>query len=205
MKQGSGMAIMKNGGWRYCSGWGINWMLNSLDDFSWTYRWHWDGLVALTPKARRDGGPMVIWPMNGITQPDSIMVMEWKCHAQEQPTTNKVLPVFFPFSPVISDQYLSIFVKLEDNICLFYNFPFGKTYHYVLVSPATVKLVLVWVEKFVAIFLTSLTTRITRSFSCLESLKRDEKETPAVLFRRIIPSVWKKNKIIQKGWLFQSL
>ena len=49
------------------------------------------------------------------------------------------------------------------------------------------KLILVWVDKFVAIFLMSLMIRITQSFSCLESLKRDEKETPAVLFRRIIP------------------
>jgi len=179
---------MKNGGWRYCSRWGVSWVVNYLNDFSWKCRRHWDGLVALTPKYGWRGGPMVIWLVNGVTQPDSIMVMEWKCHVQEQPATNEVLQVFFPFPPVITDQYLFIFVKLkEDNICLFYNFPFGQTCHYVLASLAIVKLALVWMNKFVAIVLTSLTTRITRSFSSLESLKRDEKETPTVLFRSIIP------------------
>ena len=48
------------------------------------------------------------------------------------------------FSPVIAYQYLFIFVKLEeDNICLFYNLPFGKAHHYVLTSLVIVKLVLV--------------------------------------------------------------
>jgi len=104
-----------------------------------------------------------------------------------------MLPIkFFKFSSlfslVIDDQYLFIFVKFEeDNICLFYNFPFGQTCRYVLASLATVKLVLVWVDKFFAIVLTSLMTRITWSFSSLESLKRDEKETPAVLSRSIMP------------------
>jgi len=52
---------------------------------------------------------------------------------------------FFPFfSPVISDQYLFIFVKLEeDNICILYNLPFGQTCRYVLTSLATMKLGLV--------------------------------------------------------------
>ena len=103
--------------------------------------------------------------------------------------TNKVSSSFLPnFSPVISNQYLFIFVKLEeDNICLFYNFPFGQTRRYVLRSLATVKIALVCMDKFVAIVLTSLTTMITRFFSILESLKRDGKETPAFLFRNVIP------------------
>ena len=52
---------------------------------------------------------------------------------------------FLPnFSPVIADQYLFIFVKLEeDNICLFYNLPFGQAHRYVLTSLAIVKLILV--------------------------------------------------------------
>ena len=70
---------------------------------------------------------------------------------------------------------------------LVYNFPFRKTCRYVLVSLALVKLTLVQVDKIVAIVLTSLMTKITRSFSVLESLKRDEKETPIILFRNIIP------------------
>ena len=75
----------------------------------------------------------------------------------------------------------------EDNICLFYNFPFGQTYRYVLASLTTVKLALAQMEKFVAIVLMSLTTKITWSISCLESLKMDEKETPIVIFHGIIP------------------
>ena len=64
----------------------------------------------------------------------------------------KFLLVFFPISPVIVDQYLFIFVKLEeDNIFLFYNLPFGRTCRYILASLATVKPVLVLLDEFVAI------------------------------------------------------
>ena len=86
---------------------------------------------------------MVMWPVNETTQPN--MDAKWKCHVQERPATNKVSSSFLPnFSPVIADQYLFIFVKLEeDNICLFYNLPFGQTHRYVLTSLAIVKLVLV--------------------------------------------------------------
>ena len=97
---------------------------------------------------------------------------------------------FLPnFSPVITDQYLFIFVKLEeDNICLFYNFPFRKTHRYVLTSLVIVKLVLVCYGQVCRYsVLTSLTTKITRSFSILESLKRDVKKTPKILFRHMIP------------------
>ena len=134
MIQGSGMAVMKNEGWRYCSGWGVCWMVNSMNDFSWTCPWHWYGLVVLTPRmVRKTNGDM----MNIRTQLESIIVMEWKCHVQEWPATNKILQVFFPFFPVISDQYLFIFFKLEeDNIYLVYNLPFGKTYHYVFSEPS---------------------------------------------------------------------
>ena len=100
-----------------------------------------------------------------------------------------------PFSLVISNQCLFIFVKLEeDNICLFYNFPFGQTCRHILASLVIMKLVLAWVDKFVAIVLMSLTTNRTQSFSCLETLKRDEKETPIVLFRKIISQVRKSVK-----------
>jgi len=94
---------------------------------------------------------MVIWPVIGITQPNSDM--EWKCHVQEWLTTNKVSSSFLPnFSRVITNQYLFIFIKLEeDNICLFYNFPFGQTRRYVLTSLMTVKLDLVYMDKFFAI------------------------------------------------------
>ena len=131
---------------------------------------------------------MVIWLVNRITQHDSIMAMEWKRHVQERLATNEVLQVFFPFSLVITDQYLFIFVKLEeDNIFLFYNFPFEQNCRYVWSSLATVKLILAQMDKFVTIVLISLMTKITQSFSYLESLKRDKKETPVVIFHGIIP------------------
>jgi len=80
------------------------------------------------------------------------------------------------FSTVIADQYLFIFVKFEeDNICLFYNFPFGQTCRYVLTTLVTVKLALVCMDKFVAIVLMSLTRNITQSFSILECLKKGRK------------------------------
>ena len=92
------------------------------------------------------------------------------------------------FSPVIADQYLFIFFKLEeDNICLFYNFPFRLTRHYVLTSLATVKLILVCMDKFVTIGLTSLTKNITRSFFNFKESERNGKKTPKILFRCIIP------------------
>ena len=86
---------------------------------------------------------MVMWPVNETTQPDS--GTERKCHVQERLATNKVSSSFLPnFSPVIVDQYLFIFVKLEeDNICLFYNLPFGQAHRYDLTSLAIGKLVLV--------------------------------------------------------------
>jgi len=49
------------------------------------------------------------------------------------------------------------------------------------------KFALVRMDKFLTIVLTSLMTKITCSFSCLKSLKRDEKETPTALFHGIIP------------------
>ena len=62
---------------------------------------------------------MVMWPVNETTQPD--MDAEWKCHVQERLATNKASSSFLPnFSAVIVDQYLFIFVKLEeDNIYFF--------------------------------------------------------------------------------------
>ena len=98
---------------------------------------------SITPSMDGVAKTMVMWPVNETTQPD--LDTEWKCHVQERLATNKDSLSFLPnFSPVIADQYLFIFVKLEeDNICLFYNFPFGQTHRYVLTSLAIVKLILV--------------------------------------------------------------
>ena len=88
--------------------------------------------------------------MNGTTQPDSDA--ERKCHVQERIATNKVSSSFLPNFSLVIEQYLFIFVKLEeDDISFFYNFPFRKTHRYVLTSLAIVKLVLVCMDKFVAI------------------------------------------------------
>ena len=109
-----------------------------------------DGLVALTPDM--DGVTDQWWrPMNGTTQPS--MDAEGKCHVQERLATNKAFFKFSSqFSPVIVDQYLFIFVRLdEDNICLFYNPPFGRTCRYILASLVTMKLVLVHLDEFVTI------------------------------------------------------
>ena len=139
--QGSGWWSWKYGGWMYCSGWDIGESFEKLLlNISATLTW-WIG--SINPKYGWSDGTMVMWPVNGTTQPDSDA--ERKCHVQERLATNKVSSSFLPnFSPVIADRYLFIFVKLEeDNICLFYNFPFGKTHHYVWPSLAIVKLVLV--------------------------------------------------------------
>ena len=69
---------------------------------------------------------------------------EEKCHVQERLATIKAFEFLPNFSPVIADQYPFIFVKLEeDNICLFYNLPFGQSYRYVLSSLAIGKLAFV--------------------------------------------------------------
>ena len=84
---------------------------------------------------------MVMRPVNETTQPDVV-------RRKSVMFKSDLLPLQFwgspNFSPVISDQYLFIFVKLEeDNICLFYNLPFGQAHRYVLTSLAIGKLVLV--------------------------------------------------------------
>lgn len=103
--------------------------------------------------------------------------------------TNKVSSSFLlNFSPVIANQYLFIFIKIEeDNICLFYNFPFGQTRHYVLTSLATVKLILVYTDKFVAIGFNKFNDKDNLVIFNFIECERDVKETPIILFRHIIP------------------
>ena len=116
------VAVMKEWSIMYGSGWDTvdfsGWLLLNI---SATLMW-WIG--SIYPKGGWYGETMVMWPVNETTQPDSDT--EWNCHVQERLATNKVSLSFIPnFSPVNADQYLFIFVKLEeDNICLFYNFPF---------------------------------------------------------------------------------
>lgn len=63
-------------------------------------------------------------------------------------------------------------------------------------SLETVKLPLVYMDKFVAIVLMSLMTKINRSFQILKSLKRDVKATKVVIFFKCNPLSLKKCKII---------
>ena len=101
--------------------------VNSLIDFSWTYRRHWhDGLVALTPNM--DGVMEPWWYYWWMEQPDPTRMQSESVMFKSDLLPTKFFSSFLPnFSAVIADQYLFIFVKLEeDNICLFYNLPFGK-------------------------------------------------------------------------------
>ena len=133
------VAIMD--GWRimYGSGW------DTVDSFWTTSLEHIMTLMwwirSITLNVDGLARTMVMRPVNETTQPD--VIRRTKCHVQEWLATIK----FWcspNFSPVISDQYLFIFVKLEeDNICLFYNLPFGQAHRYVLTSLAIGKLVLV--------------------------------------------------------------
>ena len=184
MIQGSGWWSWKNGAWMYCSGWDIGEFFERLLlNIPATLTW----IGSVNPKYGWRDGPMVIWPVNRITQPNSNM--EWKCHVQERLATNKVSSSFLPnFSPIIVDQYLFIFIKLEeDNICLFYNSPFRETHHYVLTSLETVKLVLFCMDKFVLFGFNEFNDKDNSVLLNFRESKRDVKETPIILFRHIIP------------------
>ena len=127
MIQGSGMSFMKNGEWMYCSGWGVSWVTDSLNDFSWTCLWHWDGLVALTPKDGWHRRPMVRWPVNGITQPDSIIVMEWTCHVQERiATINFFIFFFFFLQSLLTSTFLFLSSLRRITYACSIIFPSGK-------------------------------------------------------------------------------
>ena len=69
---------------------------------------------------------------------------------------------------------------------MFYNFPFGQTCRYVLTSLATVKLVLLYMDKFIAIGFNEFNDKDNSVlFNFIES-ERDVKETPIINFRHII-------------------
>ena len=186
----------------YCSGWDTGefseWLLLNI---SATLTW-WIG--SINPKCGWCDGTMVMWLVNETTQLD--LDAEWKCHVQERLATNKVSSSFLPnFSLVIADQYLFIFVKLEeDNICLFYNFTFGQTHRYVLMSLAIVKLVLVCYGQVCRylVILTSLTTKTTRSLFIFRESEKVRKVNSKIPFSSSNPLSPKKYKTIQKGWIF---
>jgi len=99
MIQCSGWQSWRNEVWRYCS----RWDTSGIGEFSdrlllnISVKLKWIG--SINPKYGWYGGPVVVWLVNEITQPDSIMVMEWKCHVQEWLATNKVSSSFLPNFP----------------------------------------------------------------------------------------------------------
>ena len=99
MIQGSGWRSWKNEAWRYCSGWDPSWVGEFSEQLLLNISMTLKLIGSVNPKSGWYNGPMVIWLVNEITQPDSIMAMEWKCHVQEQPTTNKVSLIFLPNFP----------------------------------------------------------------------------------------------------------
>ena len=136
------VAVMKEWSIMYGSGWDTvefsEWLLLNI---SATLMW-WIG--SINPKCGWYGMTMVMWPVNENNPTRLGHGVEVSCSR-----ATCYQKSFFKFSsqlsPVIADQYLFIFVKLEeDNICLFYNLPFGQTHRYVLMSLAIVKLVLVY-------------------------------------------------------------
>ena len=134
------VAIM--GGWRimYGSGW------DPVDSFWTTSLEHMATLMRWIGSITRsmDGIARPWWCDRWMKQPNPIVVRRKSVMFKSDLLPSKFSWVSPNFSPVIADQYLFIFVKLEeDNICLFYNLPFGQTHRYVLTSLAIVKLVLV--------------------------------------------------------------
>ena len=93
--QGSGWQSWKYGEWMYCSGWDTGeFSERLLLNISATVTW-WIG--SINPKYGWCNGTMVMWPVNGTTQPD--LDAEWKCHVQERLATNKVFSSFLPNFP----------------------------------------------------------------------------------------------------------
>ena len=145
----------------------------------------------------------LIWT-GSINPMDGTVDQWWRWMENPNPTQSRwwsdsvtfksdLLPIeFFKFSShfslVVADQYLFIFDKLEeDNICLVYNFPFRQTCHFVFSEPSVSETRSSLVGQVFHYCFNEFTTKITQSFSCLESLKMDEKETPTIPYRAIIP------------------
>ena len=129
-------------GWRimYGSGWDTvdSFWTNSLKHMATLMRW----IGSITPNM--DGMARPWWCDRWMKQPNLIVVRRKSVMFKSDLLPSKFSLVSPNFSPVIVDQYLFIFVKLEeDNICLFYNLPFGQAHRYDLTSLAIGKLVLV--------------------------------------------------------------
>ena len=123
----------------YGSGWDMvdTFRMTPLEHITTLMRW----IGSITPNVDGVARTMVMRPVNETTQPDVVRRKSVMFKSDLLPLNFECSP---NFSPVISDQYLFIFVKLEeDSICFFYNLPFGQAHRYVLTSLAIGKLVLV--------------------------------------------------------------
>ena len=129
--------------------------VNSLSDFSWTYRRHWhDGLVALTPNV--DGVMDQWWYDQWKEQPNPTWMRSESVMFKSDLLPIKFLQVIFPIFPqsLLTNTSL-FFIKLEeDNICLFYNSTLwvNPSLCDVLTILVKVKLRLVMMDNFVAIW-----------------------------------------------------
>ena len=118
--------------------------VNSLSDFSWTYRWHWhDGLVALTPNL---DGVMDQWRYDQwMEQPNPTRMRSESVMFKSDLLPIKFLQVFFPIFPQSLLTSTSLFLSSLWRIT------YACSIRYVLTGLAIVKLVLVCMDKFVAI------------------------------------------------------
>ena len=93
-------------------------LVNSLSDFSWTYRRHWNGLVALTPiwMVRRTNGDMT-GERNNPTQLNHGDEVKVSC--SRATCYHKVIYPFSHFPQTLLTNTSYFFNKPEeDNICL---------------------------------------------------------------------------------------
>ena len=126
--QGSGMAIMK------MKVYGIAKDEFWLNDFSWTCRWHWNELVALTRNKVMDGMIDQWYDNHQANNPTQIVtMMEWKCHVQERPTTIKWFSPFshFPQSLLTSTSLFLLGLRRITYFCCIIP-PFGWIHHYLM-------------------------------------------------------------------------
>ena len=82
---------------------------------------------------------------------------------------------------------------------MFYNFPFGKTPHYVLTSLMIVKLVLVYMDKFVTIGLNEFNDNDNSVLFQFRESEKGQKGNSNNPFSSYNPLSLKKYKIIRKG------
>ena len=127
-------------GWRISVLWWVEQgeLSDSLEHIT-TLTW-WIG--SITPDMDGVGRPW--WSDRWMKQPSLTCMWNESVMFKSDLLLTKFLQVSFPIFPQSLLTSTSLFfVKLEeDNICLFYNLPFGWTHRFVLTSLAMVKLVL---------------------------------------------------------------